>query len=746
MSLLEQLPEEIGRHIQDQLTNGESVQLSVVTDVIPDGDYGREWLVATASRAFVFQEEGSAFHCRLQFPVEGLSDAKVEPMLGGGVLEASSNGQRLEIVHYSNSLAAKFGFVAKALNQLASAGKISVDMHQEEGRRCKSCGRPIPSHYGICPVCVDRSKTVRRILKYVQPLWKRVVLAGAISLVSTGAALVPADLTRKLFDDVIMPASKHLLSVPRGVSLLLMLVAGVAAVRIFNSLLDFWRGWLMAWLGGWVTSAVRQDLYNCMQRLQLRFFDRRQTGQLISRATRDTEGLQWFLIDGLQMLSVGVLMVIGILALMAWRDWRLALVTLAPVPLVAGISVIVIRRCHRLYHRVWHRWSDLSALVGDTISGIRVVKAFAQEQRETNRFGERNQNLFQSTVAAERMFSIYWPSIEFAAGLGMLLVWTYGGWLVLRGQVTPGVFTEFTVLQGMFFWPIQMLARFPDWYQRAMTAAERIFEVLDSEPEPYVSPDAKPMPHIEGRVEFRNVTFGYDKHNPVLHEVSLTVEPGQMLGLMGHSGAGKSTIINLLCRFYEPDEGEVLIDGVPLAEIRLDDLRNQIGVVSQEPFLFCGTIADNISYGNKEAAMEQIIAAARAANAHEFIMRFPDGYDTIAGERGTRLSAGERQRIAIARAILRNPRILILDEATASVDTETERQIQEALDRLVKNRTTFAIAHRLSTLRNADILMVMDKGKCVEWGTHDQLMAMPDGVYRKLVRLQREVSRMRVGA
>jgi ATP-binding cassette subfamily B protein len=743
MSLNESLPDDLRRHLDNLLTEDESVQLSLATDVTPAGNYGEEWLVATARRGFVFSKDGEGYQSRLEFPIEGLTEPAVEPMLGGGMLEALSGGRRLEILNYSNSLAPKFGYAAKALKQLAAEGSVSVDMQEDGERRCKSCRRPIPAHYGICPVCVDRSKTLRRIFKYVQPLWKRVLLAGIISLVSTAAALVPADLTRVLFDNVIIPSSKHELAIREGIRLLLFIVGGLAAVRVVNSILDFWRGWLMAWLGGSVTRAVRQDLYECLQRLQLRFFDRRQTGRLISRTTRDTEGLQWFLIDGLQMISIAVLLIIGVLALMAWRDWRLALVTLTPLPLVAIISMAVIHKYRRLYHRVWHRWSDLSALVADVISGIRVVKAFAQEKRETSRFHERNTNLFESVVKAERMFSIYHPAIHFAMGLGLLLVWFYGGWLVLKGELTPGVLTEFTVLLGMIFWPIEMLARFPDWYQRAMTAAERIFEVLDSEPEPYVSPRAKLMPKIDGRVEFRNVTFGYDKHNPILHDVNLVVEAGQMLGLVGHSGAGKSTVINLICRFYDPDEGEILIDDVPLKDISLHDLRSQIGVVPQEPFLFCGTIAENIAYGNEKAAIEEIIAAARAANAHEFIMRFPDGYDTIAGERGMRLSAGERQRIAIARAILRNPRILILDEATASVDTETEHQIQEALDRLVQNRTTFAIAHRLSTLRNADMLMVLEEGRLAEMGTHDELLARKDGVYTKLVRLQGKVSRVR---
>jgi len=296
----------------------------------------------------------------------------------------------------------------------------------------------------------------------------------------------------------------------------------------------------------------------------------------------------------------------------------------------------------------------------------------------------------------------------------------------------------------MFYVPIQSIAHENNWVQRALTAAGRIFEILDSEPEAYEAPDAVPMPDVKGDVEFRNVTFGYDKHKPVLKDVSLDVQAGEMIGLVGHSGAGKSTTINLICRFYNVQEGQILIDGVDIRKIRLSDLRRQIGVVPQETYLFHGTIAENIAYGKRDATKEDIIRAARAANIHDVIMRFPDGYDTQVGERGALLSGGERQRISIARSILHNPKILILDEATSSVDTETERQIQEALDRLIRQRTTFAIAHRLSTLRNSSRLVVLEKGKVVEVGTHEELVQKPDGIYRKLVDIQTELSQIKV--
>jgi len=336
------------------------------------------------------------------------------------------------------------------------------------------------------------------------------------------------------------------------------------------------------------------------------------------------------------------------------------------------------------------------------------------------------------------------PLLGFLMSAGSFVVWYIGGASVVHGGMTLGTFNMFLFFLGQLYGPLQQMTRIADWLSRAMTAAERVFEVVDAEADVVDAPDAKPLPRIEGAVTFDNVSFGYDKVRRVLDSVSLDVKPGEMIGLVGHSGAGKTTVINLIARFYDPTEGRVLIDGMDMRSVKLNDLRGQLGIVLQEPFLFPGTVASNIAYAKPDASPEEILRAAKAANAHDFIMRFPDGYDTQVGERGVRLSGGERQRLSIARAILHDPRILILDEATASVDTETEHQIQEAINRLISGRTTFAIAHRLSTLRNADRLVVMDKGKVAEIGTHEELMEKEGGIFRRLVEMQTEVNKLRV--
>jgi ATP-binding cassette subfamily B protein len=433
------------------------------------------------------------------------------------------------------------------------------------------------------------------------------------------------------------------------------------------------------------------------------------------------------------------------MVVMDWRDHcRLALLSLLPAPIVVVMSTKFMARTRKLYHWTWRRRSAVFSLLSNVIPGVRVVKAFAQEHREEERFVHRSAAYMNANISVARTFAGFNRSTGFVMALSSLIIWGYGGYLVIMHApgATVGTLIAFMTLVARFYSPLQELTQLSRQIQQASTSAQRVFEVLDTQPDMADAPDAPPMPRIQGKVEFKDVHFGYDERNQVLKGVSFTVQPGEMIGLVGASGAGKSTTINLLCRFYDVTGGAIEIDGIDLRDVQLHSLRSQIGIVLQEPFLFVGSVAENIAYGRPDATMEEIMQAAQAANAHEFIIRFPDGYDTMVGERGTRLSGGERQRISIARAILKDPRILIFDEATASVDTETEHKIREAIDRLVSGRTTFAIAHRFSTLKNADRLIVLEKGKVVEIGTHEELMAEEDGVFRKLCDMQSEMSRI----
>jgi ATP-binding cassette subfamily B protein len=462
----------------------------------------------------------------------------------------------------------------------------------------------------------------------------------------------------------------------------------------------------------------------------------------MSSVTQDVSRLQDFLSDGMQEAVRDVLTIGIICAILFYRNAGLAAFVLLPTPVIVFVTLRFGYRLHVIFHRLWRRTAALSTLLADVVPGVRVVKAFAQEQREVDRFQDRSRELLTGELKAARIRSLFTPIMAFLTSLGTLIVWWVGGREILAGDLSLGDFVVFTGYLWQFYGPVESLCRLNHRFQHSATSAERVFEVLDTTPDVDSEPNAVPMPRIRGEVEFRRVTFAYEPGKPVLRDLSFTVAPGEMIGLVGHSGAGKSTIINIICRFYDVQDGGILIDGHDLRSVELKSLRDQIGVVLQDPFLFNGTVAENVAYGNPAAGLDQIVAAAKAANAHDFVMDLPEGYDSVLGERAVRLSGGERQRLSIARAILRDPRVLILDEATSSMDTETEAKIQEALVRLVKGRTTFAIAHRLSTLKNAHRLLVIEKGRLTEIGTHDELITR-DGIYARLCRMQMEMSRIR---
>jgi ATP-binding cassette, subfamily B, bacterial len=425
----------------------------------------------------------------------------------------------------------------------------------------------------------------------------------------------------------------------------------------------------------------------------------------------------------------------------------LAFLALLPAPVVCLMNSRFMKTTHKIWHWAWRRRARMFALLSNVLPGVRVVKAFVQEDREFDRFQRQSETYMNARVDAASVFAGFSRSTNLVMSLSPLTIWGYGGYLVLTNPtgrpedgVTVGMLVMFMALVAQFYSPLQELTNLSQQIQQAATSAQRVFEVLDTNPDMEDKPEAIELDEIDGKIEFRDVTFGYDDRRPVLRDISFVVQPGEMIGLVGPSGAGKSTTINLICRFYDVTGGTVLVDDHDVRDVKLKSLRKQIGLVLQEPFLFYGTIAENIAYGCPDAPMENIIRAAKAANAHDFIVRFPDAYDTMVGERGTRLSGGERQRISIARAVLKNPRILILDEATSSVDTETEALIQEAIDRLVHGRTTFAIAHRLSTLQHANRLLVLEKGKLVESGTHAELLRRGEGTFRRLVDIHHQLA------
>jgi ATP-binding cassette subfamily B protein len=560
---------------------------------------------------------------------------------------------------------------------------------------------------------------------------------GAAAVV-TLASLVPPYLAGFLLDRVVRPAQAGALAHAQAARLAWLAVGAMAAVYVVRQAAAHVRLRLMSVLGEWVARDLRSELYSHIQRLSLSFFSRKKTGSLITRVTADTDRLWEFIAFGVVDVSLSVVMLLGLGAVLLTLDWRLGLVMTLPVPLFCWMIYWHGEKLNGRFIRAWRKWSRLTDVLGDTIPGIRVVKAFNQETREIGRFVDRNDAVTQEFNQIHRLWTTFWPLLMFAVHTTTVLVWVFAvpRLLGIGHPLSAGVFVSFLLYTTMFVAPIEVIGQMVRTVNRATSSAHRVFEVLDSESEVRDIPNPVRLSPVRGRVEFDNVTFAYDGVRQILRGVSFEVQPGELIGLVGPSGGGKSTVVSLVARFYDATGGTVRIDGVDVRTLDTGQYREQIGIVLQDPYLFHGTVLDNIRYGAPAASLGAVVAAAKAANAHDFVCKLGQGYDTVVGERGHTLSGGERQRISIARAILHDPRILILDEATSSVDTETERQIQEALDRLIAGRTVFAIAHRLSTLRRASRLFVIEKGRLAEAGTHRELLGKPNGTYRKLYEMQ----------
>jgi ATP-binding cassette subfamily B protein len=730
------LPEQAAE-VLATLTPDETHLATVYSDMTLSGHYGDRWLVVTDQRLVTLaQEEGSAW-LELDLPLADIRRVRLRNSVGGGVLEVVTDDAALELVRFSRSVAAQVSRAYHLLRQLAGSEEDGQDRSTpsaSKAKRCETCGRAVPVWSEVCSFCIQRRQLLLRLVGYLGP-HKAVAITGfALSIVLTVVGLLPAYLTRYLFDQVLAPRW------PPGLAIVViwMLVIEVAYAGI-----SMVRGYMMQWLGSRVVFDMRTQLFDHLQLLSLGFFSRRQTGQIMSRVTNDIMQLQFFISDGLQQILINLLTIPIVCIMLFQANATLAALALLPTPFIVLGTVWFGRLIHVVYHKLWRRWSGMNAALTDAIPGIRVVKSFVQESRESKRFREHSTALFLQELNAARLWTTFFPALGLMTAVGFLVVEGMGGLQVLHNLTSAGTLVMFTQLLWSFYYPVQNLGEMNHQVQHALTAAERVFEVLDTSPELADAPGSITLPHITGRVEFRSVSFSYEPGRPILTDISFVAEPGEVIGLVGPSGAGKSTLVQLLSRFYEAESGQVLIDGIDVRQLALRPLRQQIGVVLQEPFLFHGTVAENIAYGRPDAGAEEIVAAAKMANAHDFIVNLPHGYDTLTGERGQLMSGGERQRVSIARAILRNPPILILDEATSSVDTETEMLIQQALERLVENRTTFAIAHRLSTLRRASKIMVLERGRVVELGTHDELLD-GDGLYSRLCKLQSELSRVTV--
>ncbi|WP_405758345.1 lipid A export permease/ATP-binding protein MsbA [Anaerovibrio slackiae] len=569
-------------------------------------------------------------------------------------------------------------------------------------------------------------KNYLRLLAYIKPYKKRLAAAVVCIIMAAGANLYLPWIIKDMSDDVLM--SKDIL-------MLNLIAAGILVVMFTRGVFYYGQSYLVSYVGQRVIIDVRSVLFRKFQKMPLSYYDKQQTGTVMSYITNDVSAMQSAIVDNLIELVTESSILIGSLAMMIYLDWKLSLLTLMTIPLVGFAMKIFGRKLKRSSTVIQERAAEITSLLQESISAIRVVKSFVRETYEIRRFEEQNWKNFQAAMKNVKLSSLLTPTVEFLAAIAVTFIVWFGGYEVVNEVITAGELVAFLTYAVNLANPVKRLSRVYAAIQRAMAAADRVFEVMDLDEKITDVPGAKPLPPIKGQVEFKDITFSYKEGQPALQHISLKAEPGQMIALVGPSGSGKSTIANLIPRFYDVDSGTITIDGHDIRQVTADSLREQIGLVPQETMLFSTTVMENIRYGRLDATDEEVVEAARAANAEEFIKDLPEGYDTKLGERGLNLSGGQRQRLAIARAILKNPRVLILDEATSALDTESEKIVQDALDKLMVGRTSFVIAHRLSTIFNADQIFVVENGHLREHGTHEELLAA-GGLYSNLYNIQ----------
>ena len=726
---LSTMPQNWREIVANQLTSGENALTALEVDLDERLNFRNGIIVATESRIFSQapgETEWKSWDYRADLVLNHHDHA------GIGHLELTDTHGLLAAWRFTltqNLLATRFVDQFNLYQNSQVTGEPLVEADQ---LICPSCKAPLEPDQDECPICAKvihtppSTRTLFRLWRFAKPYQGQLLIGFILTLLGTAAGLVPPYLTGPILDKILIPYQETRQIDP---SVVAMYLGGLLGSALLAWLLNWLRTYILALVSERIGSDLRTATYEHLMRLSLEYFGGKRTGDLMSRIGSGTDRICVFLSLHLLDFATDLIMLIMIAIYLVRENAMLALVTLAPLPFIAWMIHIVRDRLRHGFEKIDRVWGEVTNVLADTIPGIRVVKAFAQEQREANRFHDANRHNLMVNDKLNKVWALFSPTVSLLTDFGMLVVWAFGIWQIFRGEITTGILVQFIALMGRFYGRLDSMSRIVSVTQKSASAAKRVFDILDhvsSVPEP-----ANPVKvtQVQGHIELREVGFRYG-NRAVNRGISLDIKPGEMIGLVGHSGSGKSTLVNLICRFYDVAEGAILLDGTDIRSFAIADYRRNIGLVLQEPFLFFGTIADNIAYGKPEASRDEIMDAARAAHAHEFILRLPQGYDSMVGERGQGLSGGERQRISIARALLIDPRILILDEATSSVDSETEKEIQKALDNLVKGRTTIAIAHRLSTLNKADRLVVMDRGVVIEEGKHDVLMAQQGAYYR----------------
>ncbi len=751
-----QLPEAMKSRLESLGTTLGPILLSIDTDVSLDGQSTREWLVVTEHAVVVLGEEA---HSTRQVPWSDIRQVRTSAGVGGGTLQVKEDCDWVDLLRYSNALATRFHKVSRAMERQREVveGKEGTPPTGDrppleevldgplDPPRCPDCALRLSTREESCPRCMQKGQILKRVTHLLKPYTRGALLLSLLTLLGVAAELLPPKLQQYMVDDIL---SEKAQSSGAGASVafadfrtaLLVVVLALAFSRLMLSAVGWMKGRLATRIGSGLTDTLRREMVEKLQTLSVAYYDRHQVGSMISRVAHDSEVMQGLMHQITGGFLLQVVQLVGVGAMLVWINPKLALFTLIPVPLVLLGSWVFWRYVYPRHYRLWDASSKQMTVLSGMLSGIRVVKAFGQESREKDRFNETSGNLTRWRLWVDATNSTYGATMQLVFGLGGLIVWYVGGRDVIGDQMTLGQLIAFLAYLAMFYAPLGALSNFTTWLTSFLSGSKRVLELLDT-PVTILEPQ-EPVgwKDPQGAIRFDHVTFGYDRNQPVLKDVSFEVTPGEMIGIVGRSGSGKTTLVNLLGRFYEAQEGTITVDGIDIRHLASHELRERLGIVFQDSFLFRGTIWKNLAYGRPDATLERGLEAAKAAGAHDFICRQPLAYETLLGEAGAGLSGGEKQRLSIARTLLYDPRILVLDEATSSIDAEAEKSIQEALAVLVKGRTTIAIAHRLSTLRNADRIFAFDRGRLVESGTHAELLDK-DGLYARLVRIQTQVTK-----
>lgn len=731
MELLFQVPNEIKSNLQ--LIHSEEIRYCIPHDIGKDGTFRENgYVIVTTNRLIVTDEKQITF----QRELASLEKIKCEPQINCGILIIKEYAEEYEkhIARFSMHHLTRASFLAKGAELLRDKKNKQV-VSREREKSCLKCGRALPGT-SKCPKCDGTAVTAGKLWKLLKAYKMRLILISLVAMASSALSLYLPQFQKIFIDSKLADKSGSTRDV-------IVFVTGMLVLILFLILLQVLKNWWFVSLGARLSMDIRRKMYQKIQELTLSFVQDKRPGELMNRVAYDTGMIQRFVQECLGHMFSCIVTMVGAIAIMLSLNVTMTLISIVFLPIVFMISTAFRKSIHRRFHLQWVKSDKMNSSLQDVISGMRIVKSFGKEQTESDKFN-RLANEFAGIQQKNEMFwATFYPLLTFIMSMGIYFVYYFGGRNVLGGTMTIGTLIQFNAYAWTLYGPLGWMTHLPRMITQMITSLERIYDVLDEEPQ--IMNNENAIKHeIQGDVEFKNVHFGYKSYEPVLEDITIKVKKGEMIGLVGASGTGKSTMINLVMHLYEVDDGELLIDGININDMDIEGYHSQLGVVLQETFLFSGTILNNIRFAKPDATEEEVIRAAKMANAHDFICKTPDGYNTYLGEKGHNLSGGERQRIAIARAILNNPKLLILDEATSSLDTESEYLIQKALERLTVGRTTFAIAHRLSTLRGADRLIVIDGHRIAEVGTHNELMEKKN-IYYNLVMAQLQMQKMNSG-